>query len=504
MNPKVWWVSLVVSCMSCPAWAQTRVPNLPPLSEIRVPDAPPVLPADPDQPVPDALPPLVTPGDPFEVQVQTTQSLRLVDAFELTIENNPQIQQARLDVQIAQVALDQEQTAYAPTLRTSGDLSYSQQINTNNLSTESIPLPPLLLPVAPGPGAIVLPQGVIPPQFDQDRLDYQGNIQINYRLFDGGFRDARTRTAALQIQIAQLGLEQLEQQVRLDVADAYYALQQEDTRVAIAEDTIRSSEANVRDAQAAFEAGFGTRFDVTRTETELANNQQLLQQSQGFQLQSRRRLVELLGLDPTADVTAADPIVPAAAWELSLEESIITAFQNREEFAVIQTQAAIATEDAEIARSGLRPQVDATAQVNFSKDLQIQGAFDVNYSLGIRYEMALLDGGVTRIGVRQAELRSERESLVFDETQRSIQRSVEDAFVSLTTDLGRIASARDSVVVAQESLELAQLRFQAGVGTQTEVISAEVALTQARANLSEAILGYNRALVQLQRATSGF
>ncbi len=53
---------------------------------------------------------------------------------------------------------------------------------------------------------------------------------------------------------------------------------------------------------------------------------------------------------------------------------------------------------------------------------------------------------------------------------------------------------------AREALRLARLRFQAGVGTQTDVISAENDLTQAEGNRVTAILDYNRALASLNRA----
>jgi OMF family outer membrane factor len=58
------------------------------------------------------------------------------------------------------------------------------------------------------------------------------------------------------------------------------------------------------------------------------------------------------------------------------------------------------------------------------------------------------------------------------------------------------------VAQAEEALRLAILRFQAGVGTQTDRISAEAALTQAQGNRVSAIINYNLALAQLQRAVS--
>ncbi|GBE93228.1 outer membrane efflux protein [Nostoc cycadae WK-1] len=51
-------------------------------------------------------------------------------------------------------------------------------------------------------------------------------------------------------------------------------------------------------------------------------------------------------------------------------------------------------------------------------------------------------------------------------------------------------------------MNIARIRYQAGVGTQTEVIEAENDLTRAEGNRVTAILDYNRALANLQRAVS--
>ena len=51
-------------------------------------------------------------------------------------------------------------------------------------------------------------------------------------------------------------------------------------------------------------------------------------------------------------------------------------------------------------------------------------------------------------------------------------------------------------------MRLARLRFQAGVGTQTDVIESQTELTTARGNLLTAIIEYNQSLNQLFRATN--
>jgi outer membrane protein TolC len=65
-----------------------------------------------------------------------------------------------------------------------------------------------------------------------------------------------------------------------------------------------------------------------------------------------------------------------------------------------------------------------------------------------------------------------------------------------------IDTASLAVEQAQEALELANLRFNAGVGTQLDVLSATRELTEAEGNLVTAVLDYNRALARLERAVS--
>lgn len=56
--------------------------------------------------------------------------------------------------------------------------------------------------------------------------------------------------------------------------------------------------------------------------------------------------------------------------------------------------------------------------------------------------------------------------------------------------------------MTEERLDIVRTRFEAGVGTQLDVIAAENDLTRAEVNRLRAILNYNRALAALQRAVS--
>jgi outer membrane protein TolC len=61
-------------------------------------------------------------------------------------------------------------------------------------------------------------------------------------------------------------------------------------------------------------------------------------------------------------------------------------------------------------------------------------------------------------------------------------------------------AAKQGVVSAQESYDLAVGRFKAGYGINLDVLDAESALATARSNLVQAVLNYNQSQVQLVQA----
>ncbi len=90
----------------------------------------------------------------------------------------------------------------------------------------------------------------------------------------------------------------------------------------------------------------------------------------------------------------------------------------------------------------------------------------------------------------------------FADQRNQIRFQVEQAYSNLQSNLQNVNTSAAALEQAREALNLARLRFKAGVGTQLDVISSESELTRAEGSRIRAILDYNRALVSLQHAVS--
>ncbi|BBH40123.1 hypothetical protein myaer102_26720 [Microcystis viridis NIES-102] len=81
-----------------------------------------------------------------------------------------------------------------------------------------------------------------------------------------------------------------------------------------------------------------------------------------------------------------------------------------------------------------------------------------------------------------------------------IRLQVEESYNNLIASKENITISQKNVETATEQLRIARSRFQAGVGTQTDVINSQRELTDVRSRSLQAIIDYNQSLNYLQRA----
>ncbi len=454
------------------------------------PPAPPTSPLDNLNPNPNLL---ENPTDPAQVRTGTTQPLTLGQALELARRNNRPLQTAILELQRDRSALREQRAARFPVLSTQADFTRQQSasggFNNNNQ-------------IDPQTGQPI-------DQGGSDAVDaLTGTVQLSYDIFTSGRRSGNIRAAEEQVRFSELEVERLTEQLRLDVSNNYYDVQQADEQVRIARAAIANSQASLRDAQALERAGLGTRFDVLQQQVEVANDQQALTDAFAQQRISRRQLAQQLSLPLAVDVSALDPVELAARYDRTLEESIVLAFQNRAELSQQLAQRNISRQRRRVALADLRPQVSLVANYNvqnfnIANDDQGFSGFQDGYSIGPQVNLLLFDGGASRARAAQEEANIRIAETNFSDTRNQVRFLVEQAYFNLQSTFANTRTATTALGQARESLRLARLRFQAGVGTQTDVIAAQSALTEAEGNVVQAVIGYNRSLASLQREISG-
>ena len=430
--------------------------------------------------------PLLIQTQPEEVEIIGTQPLSLDEALALSYRNNPDLQVALLELEQRESALREAQAANFPTLSVNGNVQ--GQNTTSSGDTQLVP--------TPGGGFTFESETT-----EEVGYSYSAQLDLVYNVFSSGGRSASIAAAAEQVQLALLEVERRREELRLATANEYYDLQAAIESIRISQAFLNEAERNLQDTSLREEVGVGTRFDVLRAEVQVANARQDLVNAERSRQVSQRALARRLNVPPSLTITTV-PVDIAGNWSLSLEDSIVLAFQNRAELEQQLTQRDVNELLRRVELSALGPQVDLFANYSISDFFNQDDRFSDNYAFGARVSWTLFEGGAAQARARQRELDIEIAERNFEETRNTVRLGVESAYYNLQANQTNIGTARLAVTQAQEALDLAILRFDAGVGTQLDILNAQSELTNAEVNLVQAIVGYNRSLAELERAVS--
>ncbi|MTJ31078.1 TolC family protein [Aphanizomenon sp. UHCC 0183] len=424
--------------------------------------------------------PLLYPTQAEEVKVQETQPISLSQALELAKRNNNDLQVSVLQLERSKSVLREAQAALMPSVDLNGDVTNSRSVG-DTLAVKRQRNNGLTVDDAPS------------------NTVFSGTAQIRYDLYTSGRRNAAIKEAQERIRVQELDVERQSEEIRLNVARAYYDLQQADENVRISQSAVTNAQASLKDAVALERAGVGTRFDVLRSQVNLANSQQDLTSSFSQQQIARRKLAPLLNLSQSASISAGDPVKLAGLWQHPLEQSIVLAYQNRPELQQNLAQRNISEAQRKQALAALGPQVSLVGRYNLLDQFDDDTSVSDGYSLGVQATFSLYDGGAAKARAAQSKTNIAIAETQFSEQRNQIRFQVEQAYSTQTSNLENVQTSNVALEQAKESLRLARLRFQAGVGTQTDVINALNDLTRSEGNRVKAILDYNRALTELQR-----
>jgi outer membrane protein TolC len=409
-----------------------------------------------------------------EVMVTNNRSLTLQETIDIALRNNREIQAAKLTVTKSQAGVSEAQAA--------------QALQVGLSSTARAGGSPLLIGEVPRTGA-------------NTTTDIQGTVEATYNILNSGRDASRVKAAQEQVNFDQLDLLRIEQKLRGDVLTAYYDLQEAGSSVIINKAAVTDATRSLSDAQLQEKAGVGTKFDILRAQVQLANANQDLTRSQGQQQISQKKIAQLLSVNDNTEYQAADAVKELGSWDFSLEDSLIVAFKNRPELKQQLVRRSVSEQQEIIASAADSAQVNLFANYSLSKVINNTTPLQDQYSVGARLTWNFWDGGAAGARSSQEKINQEIAENQFTTIRNQIRFEIEQAYNNLSTNKKNIVTSTQALQQAEESLKLARLRFQAGVGTQTDVIQAQTELARARGNRITAIINYNRSLSILRTAT---
>jgi outer membrane protein len=402
--------------------------------------------------------------------------LTLAEAVTRALSYYPSVQASAAQVEVADAALDEAESARFPTV--------SVGLNANHYQE----------PMLAHPIHAFTPE-LIPP-FDQNL--FQAFADVRYPLFDGGGRSARIDESKARRQSAESSLLEARQRLLSQIIQQYLSILSRARTLEAQDRSIEALEAELSRVKQVFDVGRAATVDVLRVEASIAAARaERVRLASSLDL-AQRNLARLVGAEGSE--TQAPNLVPVALAESSLPpraEILRSAIQSSPSARLARDELAVAEATLDGSRSRRLPSITVDGRyINYGS---AAGANSLEWNVGVSLAYTVFNGGAVSSAVARSEsaARSASERLRWIELE--VAGEVDRGISAMEEADARIESLKTAVARFDEVSRIEKLRLETGAGTETDYIRAEADRLAAEAGLIEARYAEIAARAELAR-----
>jgi outer membrane protein TolC len=342
-----------------------------------------------------------------------------------------------------------------------------------------------------------------------EHIDISGNIvstpqttrdaalDLSWTLYDFGGRGGRIASAHRLLDAAAATLNRSVQQTVLNVVQGFYSVVAADAALVAARSTEAANARNLEIARGLREGGVGSLADVLQAETAFDQAQLARIQAEYTAKNARGALAVAVGLpaDQTLRLDAEPVPDQVAGWTAQMGDLMARAQRQRPDLKAALAQRDAAAANVTVARAVGRPSISVQAGRSVS---DTTGFPNQNYSqVGVYVTVPIFSGFSVAYGVRQAQAALEASEANAEQVRLTVSLDVWNAYYLLQSAIQQLTATGTLVKAAQQNQELALGRYQSGVGTIIDLLTAQTAAANALQTRVTAELNWQVARAQL-------
>lgn len=335
-------------------------------------------------------------------------------------------------------------------------------------------------------------------RFDANTTDYTrktAGVTLSWLVYDFGLRSANIENAGQLLEAAAATQDATVQSLFLSALQSYYAAQATRAAVVSATEAERAAGEAFAAADARYGVGVATPADRLQAQTALSQARLNRIRAEGDARNALGALAYALGFAAGQPLALAElPPAPATtSFRKDLDALLADAQRRRPDLKAAEAQLRAAEAGIDVARAQGRPTLAVSSAPSWqdqSGGLSGTGTTRGN-TLGVTLSVPLFNGFDTTYRVRSAAAQAEVRAAQRDRLKNQVALDVWKAYQSLGTATQSLATAADLVASAEQSERVARGRYQAGVGTVLDLLTAQSALASARLQRIQAELDWN-------------
>jgi len=330
--------------------------------------------------------------------------------------------------------------------------------------------------------------------------NYNTRLAVMQPLFNGGKEYVGRAQAKLAKDASVQDRERARQETIYNVVKAYYGLLLANEYHKVALQSLDTSEANVKLAQARYKAGAVLQSDLLRAKVQFAEVKELLTRAENSRKLATAGLNFAMGVSQDKEyelsggLSAQDAQVGSDVTALLKE-----AGSKRPDLLSMELNRRNAGKSVAMARTDYLPSLNLMGQMDWNSD-KLAGDDAKSWAVMAVLQWNLFDGLVTRSKVKETLATESGMKYLEEQTRSAVQLQVRQAYYNLAASLERIAASATSTQEAEEGLRIVQKRYETGMTTFVDVLGAENSLIRARTNALQALYDNNLAQAELKLA----
>jgi outer membrane protein TolC len=325
-------------------------------------------------------------------------------------------------------------------------------------------------------------------------------VNLTWTLYDFGARTGRIKNARYLLDAAASNVDSAAQQTILQVVQAYYGLAAAGESLTATKFTEAATAHSLEIARALRDAGPGTLGDVLQAQT--ANGQAILarEQANAAEQTARGTLAVALGLiaDYKYSIDAAPVPAEVPALNARMADLMAEAMRQRPDLAAAQSEHSAAQAEVQVARAAGLPIITFNSGADY---ITSTGIPNQHFGLvGVNVSIPIFTGFGATYGVRQAKAAVEASDVNVEQVKLAISLSVWNAYYALQLANEQLTTTASLTKTGDDNEQVATGRYQAGVATILDLLTAQSAAATARQARVSAELNWRVARAQLALA----
>ncbi len=252
--------------------------------------------------------------------------------------------------------------------------------------------------------------------------------------------------------------------------------------------------ANFENVQSQYRHGSAAEFDLIRAEVEMANTEPLLISAENGLALSINALKNLLAIPLDQEVTITGDFAFEEIPEEEMRQAEQNALSSNPSILQLSLQESILEKNISIQSANYFPTLSLVGSYQWQTQdntfLFRNYNWATMFNIGLQLSYPIFDGFRTSLRVQEASIDREKVRYARLKAQEGLAIQIQSAELKMAEAKKRIAGQEKNIDQAQKAVRISQTRFKSGVGTQLELLDAQVAMTRAQTNYAQAIYDY--------------